>query len=249
MDTNFRFSNLQREYYHRQAKDYDGRRFWKLYCRQNRNHIKKIEKVLEIVKKEHPKSILEVGTGTGIHAEWFLRNYENNKFNFTGVDLSPDMLSVAKKRLQYFIDKGKAKLKVANALSLPFKNEAFDFVFCVATIHHLEYPETGIREMVRVLKSGHKLVVVEPNRLFPLNLYAGLTNPIERNVLKLSKNNLYLWGKKYLDKVKVENLLYTPPYPAAFKGVFDRLDLLFSKVPLLNNFSIMLFMSGEKTSR
>lgn len=46
------------------------------------------------------------------------------------------------------------KTLVADAESLPFKPESFDFVFTHDGLHYLPHPEKGIAEMARVAKIG-----------------------------------------------------------------------------------------------
>jgi len=91
------FSEKQRQFYNSSAKKYDNRSFG-VYQRANRNHYKKIEKILSIVKKYIPKKILEVGTGTGIHAQWLLKKTKG-KISYWGIDISEEMLKASKENL------------------------------------------------------------------------------------------------------------------------------------------------------
>ena len=90
--------------------------------------------------------ILDVGCGTGFVSQL----YPN--FDVIGIDTSVEML----KRNPY------TRLR-ARAESLPFPDNHFDWVVCRSLLHHLEYPSTGLQEMVRVLKPGGKWVAWEPN--------------------------------------------------------------------------------------
>lgn len=46
------------------------------------------------------------------------------------------------------------EFKVGDALSLPYENDTFDFVWCNGVLHHTKDMEFGIKEMHRVLKTG-----------------------------------------------------------------------------------------------
>lgn len=240
MESNF--SEKQRLYYDRHARKFDKR---VLYSRKNRNHYKKINRVINVAHKLRPEKVLEVGTGTGLHAYWFLKNIKY-KVKFTGIDISENMLKEARKRLSTFRNEKIVSLKKANALSLPFKDEVFDLVFSSGTLHHIDRPEKAIEEMTRVLKKGGTLIIIEPNWLFPTNILAGLINPIEKNMLKMKRKNFFLWTKELLSDVKIENFLYTPPFPKRLIPIFDKLDDLLGKVPIINSISIMLYLCGEK---
>jgi SAM-dependent methyltransferase len=62
--------------------------------------------------------------------------------------------------------------------SLPFADEAFDFVFCYGVLHHLAHPESGFRELVRTLK---------PRGVIALYVYEDFQThtALERFVLRL----------------------------------------------------------------
>jgi ubiquinone/menaquinone biosynthesis C-methylase UbiE len=236
------FSQLQREYYDLHAKKYDRRRF---YSRENRNHFKKISRIIKILKTNKPRQVLEVGAGSGIHANWLLRN-SGSELQFTGVDISFQMLAVARGRVNKYMRKRRARLITADALSLPFQDSSFDLVFCAATLHHVLKPQQAIVEMVRVLKREGRLILMEPQPLFPTNLFAALTNPLEKNVFKMSKRNFSSWTNDLLRDVYIDNFLYTPPYPKSLGAVYDRVDSLLSKIPVIRSLSIMIFVSGKK---
>ena len=236
------FSEIQRKYYSLHADEFDERG---LYSRDNRNHIKKIRKIISVAYETNPRKVLEVGTGTGIHAKRFLENLKKD-IDFTGVDISREMLKIARKRLKPFIEKQRARLITAEMSSLPFTDNSFDLVFCAATLYHVDDQEKGVKEMTRVLKKGGKLILVEPNWLFPTNIWAGVSNPVERNVFNMRKSNFQKWTKNILKRVEINNFLYTPPYPVFLSNVYDLIDEIFPRIPLLNNLSIMIFVVGEK---
>jgi SAM-dependent methyltransferase len=50
--------------------------------------------------------------------------------------------------------------------ALPFRSGVFDLVTCFETIEHVRRPETGIREIARVLTSRGALLVSSPNGAF-----------------------------------------------------------------------------------
>ncbi len=64
-------------------------------------------------------------------------------------------------------DKRKLFIK-ADVQNLPFKNKAFDFVFCSHVLEHVENPEKAIQELTRVAKRGY---IEVPNAI------ADLLNP------------------------------------------------------------------------
>lgn len=100
--------------------------------------------------------MLDVGCGTGILIEQLLRL--NKDLNLNGLDLSEDMLHVAK---QKFANNAHVKLHVSSAVNMPFKDNSFDYVTCVQSFHHHPDSLQSLREMRRVLKSKGKLLLID----------------------------------------------------------------------------------------
>lgn len=77
---------------------------------------------------------------------------------FIGVDVSPKMISVAKK---YF---PRGKFQVADSEKLPFLNKEFDAVICSSVLHHLPKTDQTLKEIKRILKPYGKLIGREPQK-------------------------------------------------------------------------------------
>lgn len=110
---------------------------------------------LAIIKKLNEQdgaTLLDIGCGTGI-----ILDQINGKKKLYGIDLSPNMIEQAKKRLG-----DKAELKIGDAEVLPWKSESFDTVCCTFSFHHCPCPEKVILEMNRVLKIGGYLILADP---------------------------------------------------------------------------------------
>lgn len=70
-------------------------------------------------------------------------------------------------------DKRKIFIK-ANIEDLPFKDKAFDFVFCSHLLEHVENPDKAIKELTRVAKNGYLEVpsaILELLAPFPPHLW------------------------------------------------------------------------------
>ncbi len=98
--------------------------------------------------------ILEVGCGTGTN----LRFYEQAGCNIFGIDLSPAMLMKARQKLDH-----KTHLQVADASQMPFTDGTFDIVMAMLTLHEMPYEirPPVMREMVRVVKQGGQIILVD----------------------------------------------------------------------------------------
>ncbi len=98
------------------------------------------------------EKILDLGCGNGRLLEIF----KDKKVDYIGVDNSEKLIEIAKKKYS------KARFQVADALNLPFPNNYFDKVFCIAVLHHIpseEFRLQFLKEARRVLKSEGFLVL------------------------------------------------------------------------------------------
>ena len=97
---------------------------------------------------------LEVAIGTGLN----LQHYPD-AVRLTGLDLSPEMLAIARGRATSL--KRPVDLREGDAQELPFANESFDTVLCTYSLCNVPDVERTIAEMKRVLKAGGRLILVD----------------------------------------------------------------------------------------
>lgn len=115
-----------------------------------------LDHVLSVVKPEKCDKLLEVAAGTCVCGRAFAPLVSN----VVCIDATTAMLEVGKKTAE--------EKKLENMLfvrgyaeELPFLNDSFDLVFSRLAFHHFLNPETVFSEMVRVLKPGGKLVMID----------------------------------------------------------------------------------------
>jgi ubiquinone/menaquinone biosynthesis C-methylase UbiE len=105
------------------------------------------------------KDVLEVGCSIATDGLEFAKNGAN----YTGIDLTPNAIEMARERFQLFGVSG--RFEVANAEErIPFRDEAFDHIYSFGVIHHSPVPERIVREIHRVLRPGGTLTVMLYNR-------------------------------------------------------------------------------------
>ena len=96
---------------------------------------------------------LEVGTGTGTDAITLATRYG---VDVVGVDTSETMVEEAKRR-------GLSDALVADVASLPFEDSSFEGAWADRTFQHLTDPVGALAELVRVTRSGARIVIVDPD--------------------------------------------------------------------------------------
>ncbi len=99
-----------------------------------------------------PRSqVLDVACGTGD----MVLELQRRGCTVTGIDLSEEMLAIAKRKVE------NGKWNVADAENLPFPNDSFDAVTCAFGVRNFVHLEQGLSEMLRVLKPGGTMVILE----------------------------------------------------------------------------------------
>ena len=98
--------------------------------------------------------VLEVAIGTGRNLNFYL-----DASSLTGVDLSPEMLAIARERAE---KRGlPVDLRVGDAEALPVEDAAYDSVVCALSLCSIPDPAAAIAEMKRALVPGGRLLLVD----------------------------------------------------------------------------------------
>lgn len=117
---------------------------------------------LELLAVKPGETVLEVGYGTG-HSLVTLAEAAGDEGAVYGIDLSPGMREVTRKRLAEAGAEGRiAALDVGDARHLPYDDESFDAAAMSFTLELFEPAEIPgvLAELRRVLRPGGRLAVV-----------------------------------------------------------------------------------------
>jgi ubiquinone/menaquinone biosynthesis C-methylase UbiE len=101
---------------------------------------------------------LELGCGTGL----FTRELAKTGASVTAIDLSPELLELAKAALPA----ANVDWRLADACATGLELASFDFVLGSSVLHHLDL-KGALAEAWRLLKPGGQLRFTEPNMLNP----------------------------------------------------------------------------------
>jgi SAM-dependent methyltransferase len=126
-----------------------GRLVGSLMAHGNRRAVDWTVSVLRIQPAD---AVLEVGFGPGVAIERLVR--EASQGSVAGIDSSPTMVDVARRRNAAAIGAGRVELKVGDAGSLPYANQVFDKVFSIHCIYFWTTPVRVLKELRRVLRPG-----------------------------------------------------------------------------------------------
>ncbi len=112
-----------------------------------------------VFKKHFPAdltSVLEVAAGSGRYGLKLAADYQSAQVILT------DILPASVELMSNLAEELKLKnvsAKLADANSLPFNDNSFDLVLADCLIQHLDKPEPILKELVRVLRPGGKLIL------------------------------------------------------------------------------------------
>ena len=156
---------------------------------------KAIQQLLDL----KPKRILDVATGTAdvaIMASGILHPEK-----IIGIDISEGMLAIGKKKVEKLGLQANIELLNGDSETINFNDNSFDAVTVAFGVRNFENLEKGLSEIMRVLKPGGRLVVLEfskpkmkATKIF-YNLYMKIVAP---NMGKLFSKNRSAY--QYLDE-------------------------------------------------
>lgn len=120
--------------------------------------VKWRKKVVEMVRKCNPSTILDIATGTGDLAIQLTSTSANK---IVGLDISEGMLNVGRKKVKAKNLEKKIELINADSENLPFADNSFDAITVAFGIRNFENLEIGLKEIYRVLKPKGSFVILE----------------------------------------------------------------------------------------
>lgn len=116
-------------------------------------------KAVRMLRRDNPRDILDVATGTGDLAIELARRLPQARV--TGVDLSSGMIAVGREKIARAGLGERVNLSVADCLDLPFADASFDCITVAYGVRNFEHLDLGYAEMMRVLRPGGTLCVLE----------------------------------------------------------------------------------------
>ncbi|WP_158858976.1 bifunctional demethylmenaquinone methyltransferase/2-methoxy-6-polyprenyl-1,4-benzoquinol methylase UbiE [Lunatibacter salilacus] len=116
------------------------------------------KKAIKMLKKDQPKLILDIATGTG---DFAIEALALNPDKVIGVDISEGMLAEGRKKLKKRKLDNRIELQLGDSEKLLFEENKFDAVIVSFGVRNFENLEKGLSDMYRVLKPGGKTVIVE----------------------------------------------------------------------------------------
>jgi demethylmenaquinone methyltransferase/2-methoxy-6-polyprenyl-1,4-benzoquinol methylase len=116
------------------------------------------KKVVALVAKKNPETILDIATGTG-DLVIMMSNTSANKI--IGLDISAGMLEIGKKKIEAKKLSEKIEMVLGDSEKMPYPDNYFDAITVSFGIRNFETLEKGLAEIYRVLKPSGIFVILE----------------------------------------------------------------------------------------
>ena len=116
------------------------------------------KKVVNIVGKSKPDTILDIATGTGDLA---IQLADTKATKIIGLDISSGMLEVGKQKVSKKGLDATIDMVLGDSENMPFEDNTFDAVTVAFGIRNFETLEKGLAEIYRILKPGGNFVILE----------------------------------------------------------------------------------------
>jgi len=184
------------------------------------------KKAIKELKNLQVKKVIDIATGTG---DFALASLKLNPDEVIGVDISSGMLEMGSKKMKKKgVDKT-IKLILGDSENLPFEDDYFDALTVGFGVRNFENLEKGLSEMLRVIRPGGKVVILEFSK--PKKF------PVKQVFSFYSKYFIPFFGKRISKDTKA--YAYLPESVAAFPEGKEFQDIL-KKLNYRNVESIIL---------
>ena len=165
--------------------------------------------------------VLDIGCGIGLGHDAISEMIKE----LHGVDVSAESLKLAKEN--------NPGVSYANydGLKLPYESNAFDCAYAICVMHHVPKPqwEKFVEEMLRVVRPGGQIAVIEHNPINPGTQWIVRNIELDRDAVLLTAwKSRNLFRKAGATMIKVDYTLFTP-FAHSF---FRKLDRILSWLPL-----------------
>ncbi len=115
-------------------------------------------RAIEVLKPLKPKMLLDVATGTG---EFALEAIKLNPDKIYGIDIADGMLDIGRQKIQTKEKSALVELLHGDSENIPFQENKFDAVTVGFGVRNFENLKRGLSEILRVLKPGGMVVILE----------------------------------------------------------------------------------------
>ncbi len=157
---------------------------WWLNAWPHRWHIRRhVPRFLKACPEPFRGQVLEVGAGAGWTSQRILETFPQVELTATDIDVH---VNEQFRQLQTVYGQ-RLKFRQADVLQLPFDRNSFDVVLAVYVMHHLDDATLGLQQLLRVLRPGGLLGILDGHQKYSEGLASWLprrSQAINRTMLE-----------------------------------------------------------------
>lgn len=146
------------------------------------NANKRHEWVRNVLASLEPGKLLDVGAGEGIYRE-YCQHLEYVSQDFCQYDGQGDSAGLQNQ----VWDTSRIDI-VSDIADMPVEDDSFDYILCTEVFEHIKYPVDALKEFIRILKPGGKVIITAPfcslTHMSPYHMYSGFNRYWYQEVMK-----------------------------------------------------------------
>jgi ubiquinone/menaquinone biosynthesis C-methylase UbiE len=185
--------------------------------------------------------ILEFGAGTGKFSTLF-KDFTDELYL---TDFSIEMLNVNREKSLPRI--------CADTENLPFPDHFFDCCIGITTFCYLPDKKRGLSEIIRVLKPGGIILIIDQNRvnfIFMLSKLYYLRHRKLNRQPQVSQSTLFLYRQLFHEaglEIETSGSFSWIPHalPTAIVKLLTPFDYILTRLPIVKNYAMRLFIIGK----
>lgn len=182
--------------------------------------------------------LLDAGCGWGRSLMGLKRKFPFLKI--TGVDIVEELLELGK-RITADMNLTNIDWHQASLMNLSFEDNYFDNIISTRVLHYMLEPSKIIEELLRVLKPGGRMIIIVPNKLNPI------LRVLYHTKIYSAKDMKHWFPKHKANIIRTGTIGFVPPFKSLRRfAILEKLDVIFQKTPLINNFGGLAFCIVEK---
>ena len=117
--------------------------------------------LVKVIPEKNNLKLLDCATGTGQVIFSVMKQHHNAVDQYVGIDLSKNMMTIAKEKKEKLLYKHKIDFNIADAQQIPFEDNSFDCITMAFGIRNVTDYKVCLKELYRVLKPGGKALIME----------------------------------------------------------------------------------------
>ncbi len=180
----------------------------------------RLKRVLEMLPSELG-TLVDIGCGPGILLREVL-DRDLHARRIVGTDFAPNMIAQAQERLAAGGLAGKAELRVASVMELPFDSASVDTAVCMGLMEYLDDESAAVAEIARILRPGGSVIITLPNRWSPYRLWQRLLNRTFKGLQRAFPNSKRLTQIEFMVGPFTKGVAHREYSERAYRGFLKR---------------------------